>query len=96
LIIDLPVIALPMGMSSDKTIALPPSTQDALAILDDAERLFWADLAFIARTGRVPHVRDDAVSLALIKALQTSLGKRCGAGPALVVGLLGSYRQSCC
>lgn len=86
-------IALPMGMSGDKLLSLSPSTQDILTALDSAERLFWADLALIARRGNVSDVRDAAVSLALIRALQTSLGKAGKEGPVLTARLLGSCLQ---
>ena len=62
-----------MGMSGDRHLSLPSATQDILSTLDNAERLFWADLTLITRRGSVSHVRDAAVSLALIWALQASL-----------------------
>jgi separase len=64
--------------------------QDILSTLDDAEKLFWAHLAFVTRRGSVSHVRDAAVSLALIGALQASLGRAGKEGPALAAGLLGT------
>lgn len=82
-------IALPMGMSGDKIFSLSPSAQDILATLASAERLFWADLALIARRGKVSRMRDAAVSLAMIRALQSSLGKTGKAGPVLAASLLG-------
>ena len=78
-----------MGMSSDKLFSLSPSTQDILASLASAERIFWADLALIARRGNVSRMRDAAVSLAMIRALQSSLGKAGKVGPALTASLLG-------
>ncbi|KAG1823730.1 peptidase family C50-domain-containing protein [Suillus subaureus] len=44
-------IALPMGMTSDRAVSLTPSTQDILSTLDQAEKLFWADLALTADRG---------------------------------------------
>lgn len=85
-------IALPMGMSTKNELTLSPQTQDILATLDSAEALFWANLTLIARRGSVPAVRDTVVSLALIRAFQTSLGKSGPSGPALAVGLLGNTR----
>jgi hypothetical protein len=81
-----------MGMSGDKLFSLSPSTQEILTTLDDAEQLFWADLALVARRGKVSRARDATVSLAMIRALQSSLGKASKAGPVLTAGLLG---QSC-
>jgi separase len=83
-------IAMPMGMSGDKFLSLAPSTQEILTALDNAEKLFWADLAFIGQRGKVLHVRDTVVSLALIRALQTSLGNAEKESTLLAVNLLGS------
>ncbi|KAF7338167.1 Cysteine peptidase C50 [Mycena venus] len=81
-------IALPMGMSTDKVPALSPSTHDILQTLDQAEQLFWLDFTLFSRRGDVPRVRDAVVSLALIRAFQTSLGKSGNQDPVLVAGLL--------
>lgn len=82
-------IALPMGMTSDRVVSPAPSTQDILSNLDHAEELFWADLALTADRGNVPHVREAAVHLALIRALQTSLGNDGKHGPIVAAHLLG-------
>ncbi|KAJ6630611.1 peptidase family C50-domain-containing protein [Mycena sp. CBHHK59/15] len=81
-------IALPMGMSTDKVPSLSPSTHDILHTLDRAEQLFWLDFTLFSRRGDVPRVRNAVVSLALIRALQTSLGKSGNQDPVLVSGLL--------
>ncbi|KAG1731550.1 peptidase family C50-domain-containing protein [Suillus lakei] len=81
-------IALPMGMTSDRAASLTPSTQDILGALDHAEKLFWADLTLTADRGNVPHVRETTINLALIKALQTSLGKGGKDGPVVAARLL--------
>jgi separase len=75
---------------SGQKLSLSPSTQDILTTLDSAEKLFWADLGYTGKRGRVLHVRDAVVSLALIRALQTSLGKAGKEGPILAANLLGS------
>ncbi|KAI0075567.1 hypothetical protein K474DRAFT_1599575 [Panus rudis PR-1116 ss-1] len=67
-----------------------PATQEILATLDAAEKLFWSDLQLVARRGTVSHVRDSVVSLALIRAFQTSLGKTGEEGPMLAASLLDS------
>jgi len=87
-------IALPMGMSGDKLLSLVPSMQDIMTTLDKAEKLFWADLELTAHRGKVSHVRDTVVSLALIRALQTSLGKAGKKGPVLAINLLGMLLRS--
>ncbi|KAJ7173997.1 cysteine peptidase C50 [Mycena crocata] len=81
-------IALPMGMSTDKAPALSPSTQDIIHTLDHAEHLFWLEFTLFSRRGDVPRVRDAVVSLAMIRALRTSLGKSGNHDPILVAGLL--------
>ncbi|KAL6306065.1 peptidase family C50-domain-containing protein [Sparassis latifolia] len=68
-------ITIPMGMSTHRAITLTPATQDILGTLTTAEKMFWSDLVSISRRGNVPHVRSAAISLALIRTLQTSLGK---------------------
>ncbi|KAF7984668.1 hypothetical protein HWV62_12932 [Athelia sp. TMB] len=85
---DIKAIAMPMGMSGEKLSSLSPSTQDLLTTLNDTEGLFWADLALVARRGNVSRVRDATVSLAMIRALQNSLGKAGKAGPVLTAALL--------
>jgi separase len=82
-------IALPMGMTSDRAVSPAPSTQDILSDLKHAEDLFWADLALTADRGSVPHVREAAVHLALIRAFQTSLGNGGKHGPIVAARLLG-------
>ena len=77
-----------MGMSGDRA-SLVPATQDILVALNDAEKLFWADLALTSRRGAVAHVREASVSLAMIRALQSSLGKASVDAPLLATRLLG-------
>lgn len=78
-----------MGMSGDKAPSLVPTTQEILSALNDAEKLFWADLALMSRRGAVPHVREASVFLAVIRALQSSLGKASADAPLLAARLLG-------
>lgn len=80
-----------MGMTGGQ-LASSPTTLEILGTLNTAEKLFWSDLAEVARRGHVPHVRDSAVSLALIRAFQTSLGKVGIDGSILVAQLLGTLR----
>ncbi|KAF7294812.1 Cysteine peptidase C50 [Mycena indigotica] len=81
-------IALPMGMSSEKALTIAPSTHDVLRTLENAEHLFWLEVSLFSRKGDVSRVRDAVVSLALIRALQTSLGKSGRQDAVLVAGLL--------
>ena len=75
---------------SGERLSSSPTAQDIAITLDSAEKLFWSDLALMARRGRVSHVRDAAVSLGLIKAFQTSLGQSLSEGPTLTARLLGA------
>ena len=65
-------------------------THEILSILANAEKLFWSELALVAKRGKVFHVRDAAISLALIRAFQASLGKTNKEGPTLTARLLGT------
>ena len=78
-----------MGMSGHKIICLSPSAQEILGHLDKAERLFWAELTAMFDCGSVSQVRDTAISLARIMALQNSLGKAPVNGPVIAARLLG-------
>ncbi|KAG6866775.1 hypothetical protein C0991_011434 [Blastosporella zonata] len=81
-------IALPMGMSSKTTVTLLSSAQDILVTLETAEKLFWENIPKIARTGSVTDVRESVVSLALVQAFQTSLGKPSSNSNSLAASLL--------
>ncbi|KAG6920238.1 hypothetical protein DXG01_005007 [Tephrocybe rancida] len=81
-------IALPMGMSNKSTVALLPATQDILMTLEAAEKLFWENLTLIAKTGNITDVREAVVSLALVHAFQTSLGKSRNNASSLTARLL--------
>ncbi|KAH8099548.1 peptidase family C50-domain-containing protein [Cristinia sonorae] len=82
-------ITLPIGMTGER-MAGTVISQDILGTLSAAEKLFWSDLALVARRGKVSHVRDAVVSLALIKAFQTSLGQSQNEGATLTARLLDS------
>lgn len=78
-----------MVMSGERDPSLAPTAQDILHALGDAEKLFWADLALTSRKGAVSHVREATVSLGMIQALQSTLGKIISDGPLLAVFFLG-------
>jgi separase len=84
-----PAIALPIGISSKLAHALSLPVQDILVTLNKAEQLYWENLSLIARKGSVLEVRDTLVSLALVQAFQTSLGKSGNVDPRIAAGLLG-------
>ncbi|KAK2461139.1 hypothetical protein APHAL10511_006666 [Amanita phalloides] len=81
-------IALPMGMTNKQGHAISPTTQDLLNILENAAKLFWSNLSLITTNGCVPDIRNATISLALISAFQTSLGRPGKGGSSLAVGLL--------
>ncbi|KAF8623369.1 hypothetical protein AX17_007447 [Amanita inopinata Kibby_2008] len=81
-------IALPMGMTSKTKHIVTSTTQDLLNILDNAAKLFWANLLLIATSGSVSDVRNATISLALINAFQTSLGRPGKGGPHIAARLL--------
>ncbi|KAG8894550.1 hypothetical protein FRB99_001141, partial [Tulasnella sp. 403] len=81
-------IALPTGMSSGEGVALPTSTREILASLANAEKYFWAGLELSSSRGEVHQVRDAALSLTLIRAFQTSLGKGGKNGAVIAASLL--------
>ena len=68
---------------------LSPSVLEILGLLQNAEKLFWSDLALIARRGHVFQIREAALSLALIRTFQGSLGKGEIDGPVVAARLLG-------
>ncbi|KZT24871.1 hypothetical protein NEOLEDRAFT_1134566 [Neolentinus lepideus HHB14362 ss-1] len=80
-------ISVPMGSLSGKRTSLSPVAQDILSTLANSERLLWSGLSIISRRGQVPHVRSAVLTLALVRALQTSFG-RAGNDAALAAGLL--------
>ncbi|EIN08169.1 hypothetical protein PUNSTDRAFT_102931 [Punctularia strigosozonata HHB-11173 SS5] len=81
-------IAIPMGMLSDKGTSPPASLQEVLGIFAGAEQLWWANLASTAMKGEVLRVRDGALSLASVQALQASLGQNPETGPIVAMRLL--------
>ena len=71
--------------------SLSPSVLEILGLLQSAEKLFWSDLALIARRGHVFQVREAAFSLALTRTFQGSLGKGEIDGPVVASRLLGMF-----
>ncbi|EPQ52368.1 hypothetical protein GLOTRDRAFT_80657 [Gloeophyllum trabeum ATCC 11539] len=81
-------ISIPMGCLSSKRSSLSPVIQDIISTLANSERLFWSDLSFISRRGQVPNVRSAILALALVRALQSSLGRAGKDNSMLAAGLL--------
>ncbi|KAG8921766.1 hypothetical protein FRC02_012360 [Tulasnella sp. 418] len=82
------VIAIPMGMSSTEGAVPPTSTREILTTLVNAEEFFWSCLEIGSSHGEVHQIREAALSLAMIRALQTSLGRSDINGSNIVAGLL--------
>lgn len=68
-------IAIPMGMLSKNGGLRTLPVHDVLTALDSAEKYFQDSISLTAAAGDVVHFRDAAVSLTLVKAFQTSLGR---------------------
>ncbi|KAG8885856.1 hypothetical protein FRB98_001569 [Tulasnella sp. 332] len=86
-------IALPLGMSSGEGVSVPTSTAELLACLANADRFFWAGLELSSARGEVHQVREAALSLLLIRAFQTSLGKGGKNGSVIAAALLVTLRR---
>lgn len=80
-----------MGMTCEGVMSPPASTREALAALGTAEQFFWSALELSFDRGEAAHVRDLTTSLALIRALQTSLGKNGKNGATVAANLLGTF-----
>ena len=87
--VGLSVLSLPLGMVWESPPLPSASVLEILSLLQNAEKLFWSDLALIARRGHVFQVREAALSLALIRTFQGSLGKGETDGPVVASHLLG-------
>lgn len=81
-----------MGMSSGEGVAPPTSTRDILASVVNAEKFFWAGLELGGSRGEVQQVREAALSLGLLRAFQTALGKGGKNNAIIAAALLGE----CC
>lgn len=82
------VIALPMGMTREKSVLYSPS-QDVQEALDQADDLLSEGLKKHATRNDVLQLRNMAVSGALVSIYQASLGKSSTHGPSLAAQLLG-------
>lgn len=82
-------IMIPMGISSDRVLSTNTVLREILNTLSAAERSLRSDLTLIAHRGNVASVRDTAISLALIIALQSSLGNGSTEVSHLVAHLIG-------
>ena len=79
-----------MGMSGGELFTPPSATREVLAALGASEQYFWASLESNALRGEAPHLRDAALSLAIIRAYQTALGSKSKHGPEVTTALLGA------
>ena len=83
-----------MGMSIDKGSSVSAQVQEVVESLTDAESHFVSALECFGRQGSVVHVRQSALSLALMRAFQTSLGTYDKFNPVLASNLLGEIIPS--
>ncbi|VDC05614.1 unnamed protein product [Peniophora sp. CBMAI 1063] len=79
------VIALPMSVSSDK---LATNSQETARLLSVADGLFMQNLSAMVRRGQVASVREAAIYLAYVRALQTSVGRETEDVPLIIANLL--------
>ena len=80
---------MPMGHPDQRTKD-PQSTRDGIQlILERSERSFLAALSLSVNSGLVEDVRQACLSLALLRAFQTSLGQGSAAITASAAGILG-------
>lgn len=84
-------IAIPMGMTGGEGANPPASTRNVLNTLANAEKFFWSTLALGGARGEFSRVRDTAMSLVLVRAFQTSLGKNSKNGACVAASLLGKF-----
>ncbi|KZS96281.1 hypothetical protein SISNIDRAFT_438021 [Sistotremastrum niveocremeum HHB9708] len=68
-------IAIPVGMTFEKSLTLTPTARDVITRLGQAEKQFWAGLDAHGQSGPVWLVREAAVTLALISSFNSSLGR---------------------
>jgi separase len=88
-----------MGLSCDDGKEPSVGAKQMLEVLAETERWFWDSLRCVIGNGQALHARDAAVSLALLKAFQASLGRQKSNDASVAVKLLGksnSYYQDFC
>lgn len=67
-----------------------PSSRDVIEALNGAEEIYSTGLSTFYERGSITHMRDSAVSLALVKAFQAALGATGKEGPAVAARFLGA------
>lgn len=82
-------------MSSAEGVSVPTSTKELLNCLSTAEKFFWEGLELSSARGEVYQVRETALSLLLIRAFQTSLGKGGKSVANIAAALLGMTSRTC-
>ncbi|KAF8831565.1 hypothetical protein HHX47_DHR1000449 [Lentinula edodes] len=80
-------IALSAG-SNNLSVSVSPTSVDIAKNLEHAEKLFWSYLGALGQKGYAPDIRESAMSIAIIKTFQASLGKFDAKTPLLAAGLL--------
>lgn len=82
-------MAVPMGMCSGEGVTTPQSTREIQSALATAERFYWDGLGLSNLRGEVHRVREAGITLALIRSLQTALGKGGKNASAITAALIG-------
>ena len=78
-----------MGMLCEG-LTMRPSSRDVVEALNGAEEIYSTGLDTFYERGSITHMRDSAVSLALVKAFQAALGATGREGPAMAARFLGA------
>ena len=80
---------MPMGTASKKLDHRQSARHRIQVILDQADEAYRAALSMVAGSGRVEDVRQACLSLALLRAFQTSLGQGGMDATAFAADILG-------
>ena len=80
---------MPMGNPEQRTSDRQSTRQSIQIILQQSEQAFLAALTLATGSGRVEDVRHACLSLALVRAFQTSLGEGSASVTASAAAVLG-------
>jgi separase len=89
--IDLIAIAMPMGTMSKRLDHRQSARHRIEVILDQADQAYRAALSVVAGSGRAEDVRQACLSLALLRAFQTSLGQGGTDVTSFAADILGKF-----
>ena len=82
-------IALPMPMQREKGSSQVTLALGMMELLDKVDQLFTAGMESFKRGTKVTYIRDTLLSLVVVRAFQTALGRTQEYDPILVCNILG-------